>query len=315
MPFGASQFAIARGNAFEAKVTANGGAELLSLLRERLGLPLPEVSYDDLSSAAGHETLEMRYRRTRQLLLGSARSEDDAGTLFDHPMLRMDIGGRYAYLEPDLIAFKLGNLFRVVEIKSFPVIDRHADPRKVAAAAGQSAVYVMAVRQLLQENGENPDMVSHEVVLVCPRDFSNQPTLALVDVRKQMTVLSRQLQRLADLGELVATLPPNLTLHLGSEAEPRSVGELMDVLAHLEARYAPECLSTCELGFLCREQADGSTAALGRTVREDLGGVDTIASALSLARGTMQPGEQEIESARLLQTAARLRRECLGGAA
>jgi hypothetical protein len=39
-PFGQSQFAITRGNAFEAQVKANGCAELLRLLREQLGLPI-----------------------------------------------------------------------------------------------------------------------------------------------------------------------------------------------------------------------------------------------------------------------------------
>ncbi len=36
-PFGQSQFAFMRGNAFEARVKADGGAELLRLLYERFG--------------------------------------------------------------------------------------------------------------------------------------------------------------------------------------------------------------------------------------------------------------------------------------
>src|SRR5207249_4695409 len=126
------------------------------------------------NSVAGHETLEARYRRTRQLLAHAARSDQDAGTLFDHPLLRMNIGGREVYLEPDLVAFRLRDRFHVVEIKSFPVIDRRADARKVASAAIQSAVYVLAMRQLLAQLGVDPALVSHEVFLVCPEDFSNR---------------------------------------------------------------------------------------------------------------------------------------------
>src|SRR5437879_1301867 len=48
--FGQSQFAITRGNVFEAQLKANGCAELLQLLRETLELPIPEASYDDLES-------------------------------------------------------------------------------------------------------------------------------------------------------------------------------------------------------------------------------------------------------------------------
>ncbi len=316
--FGLSQFAIARGNAFEAFVKANGCAELLRLLRDRLGLPLPEVSYDDLNSVAGHETMEARYRRSRQLLARAARCDADSGTLFDHPLLQMMIAGRTVYLEPDLVAFQLRNQFHVVEIKSFPVIDGRADPGKVAAAATQSAVYVLALRGLLKELGADPAMVSDEVFLVCPQDFSNRPTAARVDVRKQLSVLQRQLARIARVGTLVSALPVGLTLDLridGAGVPTRPVDELVDTLSQIEARYAPECLATCEMAFFCRAGAHGCTAALGRSVQEDLGGVETVAAALGLASGTRDPGEHEREAAEVLQLAERLRRECLGGVA
>ena len=47
---GASQspFALARGAVFEAQVKASGAADLIRLLRGKLGLALPEVPYADL---------------------------------------------------------------------------------------------------------------------------------------------------------------------------------------------------------------------------------------------------------------------------
>src|ERR1700756_2074424 len=39
-PFGQSEFAITRGNAFEAQVKENGAAQLLALLREHLRLDI-----------------------------------------------------------------------------------------------------------------------------------------------------------------------------------------------------------------------------------------------------------------------------------
>jgi hypothetical protein len=317
-PFGQSEFAIARGNAFEALVKANGCAELLRLLRERLGLSLPEVSYDDLNAVGGNEGLEARYIRSRQLLSRAARSAEEAGTLFDHPLLRMVVAGRWVYLEPDLVAFRLRDRFHVVEIKSFPVIDGRADPEKVAAAAIQSAVYVLAMRQLVESLALDPRMVSHEVFLVCPEDFSNRPTATLVDVRKQLTTVRRQLSRLARLNTLLDALPADLTLDLRPDsagAATRPVGELVEALRHIEARYAPECLSVCEMAFFCRDEAGGSTASLGRSVQEDLGGVDSVAAAIGLATGARQPAEDQAEAAQTLQLAERLRRECLGGAA
>ena len=317
-PFGQSQFAITRGNAFEAQVKANGCAELLRLLRERLELPIPEVSYDDLEEVGGQRSPLVRHARTRSLLTRAAREGDDAGTLFDHPLLRLVVGGRHVYLEPDLIAFRLGGRFHVVEIKSFAVIDGQADGDKVAAAAIQSAVYVLALRDLLRETGTGPVDVAHEVILVCPENFSNRPVATFVDVRKQITVLHRQLSRLARIEALVDLHPPGLTfdLDLDDAGVPhRPAARLADDVRAVPARYAPECLASCEMCYFCRDEARGQTAALGRAAADELGAVPTVQVALGLAGGTITPADDQAEAAALLREAARLRQECLGATA
>ena len=134
--------------------------------------------------------------------------------MFDHPLLRLEVGGRHAFLEPDLIAFQLHGKFHVVEIKSFAVIDGQADGAKVAAAAIQSAVYVLALRDALAEQSIPPDAVADETILVCPENFSNRPVAASLDVRKQLTVLRRQLSRIARIDDLLDLLPPGLTFDL-----------------------------------------------------------------------------------------------------
>jgi hypothetical protein len=308
--FGQSQFAITRGNVFEAQVKANGCAELLTLLREKLGLALPEVAYDDLESVGGNLSPEMRHVRTRQLLGRAASAAEDAGTLFDHPMLRLEVGGRSVFLEPDLIAFQWKGQFHVVEIKSFPVIDGQADGTKVAAAAIQSAVYVLAMRGLLTGQGFAESAVAHDVVLVCPKDFSNQPTATFVDVRKQLTVLRRQLSRLTRIDALLSLLPPGLSL-----STTRPADDVATDLREIEARYMPECLNNCELCRFCRDEARGCTRALGRTVAEDLGGVETVETALGLARGELPVSPEQVEAATLLRLAWSVRQECLGSAA
>ncbi len=317
-PFGQSQFAITRGNAFEAQVKANGCAELLRLLREHLGLSIPEVSYDDLNDVGGNTGLVVRHVRTRSLLARAVNSGSDAGTLFDHPLLRLQVAGRPVFLEPDLIAFQLGGRFHVVEIKSFAVIDGQADGDKVAAAVIQSAVYVHALRELLAGHGMAEDAVADEVVLVCPENFSNAPTAALLDVRKQLTVLRRQLARLASIESLLDVLPADLTFDLGMDDDgvpSRSPAELRDAIFTVDARYAPECLASCEMCFLCRHEAQGRTETLGREVRDELGAIDSIAAVLGLADGTLAPADDQAEAAGLLRAAARLRRECTGEAA
>ncbi len=323
--FGQSQFALSRGNAFEAQVKANGCAELLRLLREHLGLPIPEVSYDNLDEVGGDTSLPVRHARTKALLGRAASAAGQgvgagtgAGTLFDHPLLQLEVAGRPVYLEPDLIAFQLADRFHVVEIKSFSVIDGQADGDKVAAAVIQSAVYVLALRALLAGFGRGPEAVADDVILVCPENFSNAPTAALLDVRKQLTVLRRQLSRLERIDSLLDLLPFDLTLDLEPDAAgmpTRNPASLTLATQMLEARYSPECLANCEMSFFCRAEARGLTAALGRDVRDDLGAIDSIASVLALADGSLTPSVEQTEAADLLRTADRLRREFVGGAA
>jgi hypothetical protein len=307
-PFGQSEFAISRGNAFEAQVKADGAAQLLTLLRDHLGLDITEAHYTDLNEVGGNETSELRHVYTRQRL---TTADEQKGTMFDHPLLRLPVGGRHAYLEPDLIACKLGGKFRIVEIKSFAVIDGQADPAKVAAAAIQSAVYALALRDLLGDD----DKVHDETILVCPENFSNKPTATSIDVRKQLTVLKRQLSRIARIEDLLAAYPADLTFDLDpdeNQVPQRPPGELVGAIRQVTANYAPECLSTCELCYLCRDEALGTTGALGKPVREDLGGIEYTTQVLRLASGH-EPPPDRAEVAALLVKAASLRAELRAG--
>ncbi|WP_203842202.1 hypothetical protein [Winogradskya humida] len=300
MGFGQSRFALARGNGFEAMLKADNCALLLSVLRDVLGLDTPSVSYDDLGDD-DDATLGARHGRTRKLLAAAANA-----ALVDHPLLTLDVAGRQVFLEPDLIAFQVEGKLHVVEIKSFAIVDGQADSAKVSAAAVQAAVYVLALRRLLAELGHDPALVSHDVVLVCPKDFSLTPAAEVIDVRKQLATLTRQLTRLASVSDLAAALPPGVSFDM---AMPPA--DLVASLHAVEARYAPECLSTCELAVFCRHESAGHTAALGRPVRDALGGVETINEVLELAAGTRTPTEEQVEAAALLQAAARLRAEIL----
>ena len=308
--FGQSRFAIARGNAFEAQVKENGAAQLLTLLCDHLDLDVTEAGYTDFNDD-DDASRELRHVRTRHGLTGQ---DHGPRTLFDHPLLRLRVGDRYAYLEPDLIALRLDGSFRVVEIKSFPVIDGQADPGSVAAAAIQSAVYVRALRDLIAEAGGDPGQVSHETILITPRDFASRPIATSLDVRKQLGVLDRQLIRMAKIEDLLAPYPQTLTFDLdpddaGTPRRPRD--ELASAIAVVPANYAPECLATCELCLACRHEAAGSTRALGKSISNDLGGIEYNAQALALARGQLPSAEQEEIAVRLLR-AAQLCEQLLG---
>ncbi|GAA3371823.1 hypothetical protein GCM10020367_24150 [Streptomyces sannanensis] len=306
--FGQSQFAFMRGNAFEARVKADGGADLLRLVYERMGggLPAPEPGGAHLPdlSAAGPEG---RAARTALALREATKAATAGGawTLLDHPMLALEVAGSPAYLEPDAVVVRPDGRWAVVEIKSFPMIDRSADPAKVGAAARQAAVYVLALERVaaLVEGAR----VAHDVLLVCPKDFSNLPTASVVDVRKQLSVTRRQLTRLTRVEEIAAELPEGICFDPGLPAE-----ELTAAVASLPAAYAPECLATCELAFHCREHARAADSVdpLGRGARAELGGLTTVDAVLSAAHGvTGDPADPTVAA---LRRAAALRAEALG---
>ncbi|KUL73236.1 MULTISPECIES: hypothetical protein [unclassified Streptomyces] len=305
--FGQSQFAFTRGNAFEAKVKADGGAELLRLVHERLdrraeppgGARVPELA---ATGPAG------RTART-ELALREAAEARGEWTLLDHPMLALDVAGSPAYLEPDAVVVHPDGNWTVVEIKSFPMLDGSADPAKVGAAARQAAVYVLALEEAadrLGASGAEVPRVRHRVLLVCPKDFSNLPTAAAVDIRKQRAVTARQLARLTRIEDIAAALPEGTCF---SPELPAPA--LTAAVESVPASYAPECLSACELAFHCRarSRASGAVTSLGRSVRAELGGLSTVEDVLSAARG--MSGDPDDPAVAALRRAARLRAEAL----
>lgn len=321
--FGQSQFAFMRGNAFEARVKADGGAELLRLVRETLdpaaGAP-EEARVPDLTAAGP----EGRTARTALAL----REATEAGdwTLLDHPMLALDVAGSPAFLEPDAVVVHPDGTWTVVEIKSFPMLDGSADPAKVGAAARQSAVYVLALEEVAARLGERRPghagddtepgasagvpvpVVRHRILLVCPKDFSNLPTACAVDIRKQRAVTRRQLARLTRIEEIAQTLPEGTCF--ATDLPPQ---QLTAAVESVPAAYAPECLSACELAFHCRERAraEGAVTSYGRSLRAELGGLTTVDDVLAAAHGTA--GDPDDPAVAALRRAATLRAEVLAG--
>ncbi|QKW19642.1 hypothetical protein HUT16_11715 [Kitasatospora sp. NA04385] len=336
-PFGQSPFAIRRGLLFESRLKRDGYAVLLEPLRRRLGVPDDELSslaVPDLLPAASPA---VRAERTAAVL-AEAAADPAAWTLLDHPLLRLDVAGSPAYLEPDALVVHAGRC-TVVEIKSFPVLDGSADPANVGAAARQAAVYVLALQEAaarragLPPSGdpyavqELPGAPELTVLLVCPKDFSTRPVAVPVDVRRELAVTRRQLSRMTRIEQLLEALPEGVTFDLARDASgapTRPAGELAEAVAAVPAAYAPECISTCELGFHCRSQARcaGAVEQLGRGVRGELGSLRTVEEALAAAgRGGEEGLEPELEgglgldeASERLAYAARLRAEALASA-
>ncbi|MET9720499.1 hypothetical protein ABZZ46_34565 [Streptomyces rochei] len=312
-PLAASSLALRNGAIFEQKVKADGGAELLRLLREVLGLPLNEAAHTDLAAVGTQDaSLQVRHAYTRTAILEAARSTGSVRTLLDHPILQLTVAGHPVYLEPDVVAFQIDGVFHIIEIKSFAVVDGQANPTKVAAAVTQAAAYILALRELLQSEGIDANLVSHNVILITPRNFSRTPTASIVDARKKIAALTRQLNRLTHIEPLLDTLPRHTTFDLAydqDERPTRDTKELNEALQTARTHYTPTCRHFCDLAYVCRSEArdEDLIDVLGSDVRDDLGGVDHITTALSLADGTRTPAPDQADLAAALQHAHAVR--------
>ncbi|KUN35835.1 hypothetical protein AQJ30_24555 [Streptomyces longwoodensis] len=317
--------ALSRGAQFEAQVKDQGGAELLSLLRDKLHLPLPEAAHTDLSVlGTSDRAMNVRHARTRSLILEAAHGKGASRTMLDHPVLELTVAGRPVFLEPDLVAFQSEGIFHVVEIKSFAVVDGQAPGDKAAGAVLQGAAYIIALQDLLTRAGFSPERVSTTLLLITPRDFSRRPMASTIDARHQIKSLRRQLDRLERIEDLLGQLPAGITFDLaydGPDARTRTAtrdrDDLTKALNTTEARYRANCRHHCQLAHFCRAQAhEGQLIdVLGSSASEDLGGIDTIAAALGLADGSRAPAPDQEDLATALRHAESIRNELFGGAA
>jgi hypothetical protein len=308
-----SKFALQRGNRFERLVKDDNYAELIRLLREA-GFPveavrvLPLRDLYPINPRNPAIALAKRAAETRNAIIAMAEGKVDAYNLIDGGALQWDFGGAIARLEADGIAWRIGDRIRVVEIKSFPVVDGRADPEKVGGAAWQTAVYVAALIDLLEAAGLDTSVVSNEVLLVCAKNTSLVPTVEKIDVSRQVRTLRRMLARRATIPMILAALPPGVTLDTAGMNEDEAAVHIAEVLDTLGTHYEASCLSTCPLAFHCRDTARvaGNPACAGL----DIGSVRSIGRALELAAGA-PPDSAEEDIADHLLRAARL----LSGAA
>jgi hypothetical protein len=308
-----SPFALTRGKAFEHLVKAYGYAELITLLRAELAAPVEEARVADLAATEGEPTNLRTLARQTENLLRNLLAETDSRVILDQPMLTLDIAGQTAYLKPHALTHRIGDRFYVVVIKSFAAIDGQAHPRKVADAAREAAVYVLALRRMFAALGAPPELAADRFLLVCPKDFGNRPYGRLIDLRQQLDAVTYQIDRLARAEDHAAALPADATLDLSTDEEQRQpvvpAERLARTLSSLEYLYRPSCLDFCELSRHCRDAAlaAGQPARLGSVVRDDLPGVDNTTIALRLAEGHVEPAADQREVVERLRAAARLR--------
>lgn len=311
---GQSPFAITTGNRFEGRLKEAGYKLLAEALRPFVELPREELVFENIGrrgKGRGTARLDERARRTDEVLVKIARGDADAPHIVDHPVLVFDLAGAKVYLEPDALAFRVGDHLELVEIKSYAIIDGQADPSKLAATAGQSAVYVIALQATLERLSFLPELVAPSVILVAPRNFGRTSVAHRVPLKKKIAALSRVLGAVPKTASIVKALPEDFTLDVdpaSSMTDEKRRAALTGAVRTLPMLYVPECLAGCDMARFCREQAiaDDDPSRLGRSARDSLAGVHKLADALRLATRGAGADESHLEPvAEALQNANR----------
>lgn len=317
MARGQSPFAITSGNQFEWRLKEGSGyALLVTALAPFVNIPTPPRVADlgaAKGMAPGDPALRARAKETEKVLAAIARDDKDAPHLVDHPVLVFNIAGTTVFLEPDALAFRVGKKLELVEIKSYPIIDGQGDPSKLAATAGQSAVYLLALRATLERLGFDPGILNPSVILVAPRNFGRMPTAHRVPLKKKMMALERVLRAVPSTDAVLdrLKLPKGFTLDVkpgAKEIDEVARAELDRAVRCLPMMYVPDCLSSCDMALYCRNQAivDDDPSRLGRAARDALAGVPKLSDALRLATQGTRPGEDHLHDiADTLQSAYR----------
>jgi hypothetical protein len=318
-PFGQSEFMFERGRMFERLVKQDAGdghcryGPLLELLRENLGFEAPEARIVNLRQELGTD-MAARARRTRRLLGEMADGREGFANIVDGAVLQASVAGDVANYEADGLAFRLGGLLRVVEIKSFPVVDGRADTVALAAALDQGALYILLVRMALEAEGLDPGLASDELVLVTPRNVGLTPTLHL----RRVTARIARIRRLL---EAIPTVLPagaaggasrfqDVASGDGRTAEER-IDSALEICDEVGTEFGAACQG-CGMYRLCRDRAFrlGAVELAGEEVARGLAGIADLGRAAELAEGGL-PTPMEAAAAETLVRTAGLRADAL----
>ena len=314
MPFGPANSAIVRGRAFERMVKAEGYRRLLEMLRDALGFDIRSVRVANLKERFRldpkdpYRSLRARADATAELIEAHLARNPDAPNLIDGAILTVELGGQVGYVETDSIALRFDGPIRVGEIKSFPIVDGRADPEKVGAAADQSAVYVLAMQDLVDRLGGDAERdVSTEILLIGAKNMGMIPVLYRHDVGRRIAHHRRQLAGAPDLEALVARVPPSMTFP-GPET-PNRADVIADIANATGTHYQPRCLSFCGMARWCRNRAREADepGRLGPAVVRLIPGVGSLVRAGELAAGAPSRNNEAPAAAALMRAARLIR--------
>lgn len=281
--FGASPFALFRGDQFERNLLRDGAERLYLELQRTEVLPDTSAGLLDLriSMNGGTDpslmTLDDACDKTLEALrtIGRASGDDLSGLpgVIAAATVKLPEGTMLpeALLILDLLVVRPGAEGRaevlVGEIKTYPDRGGHTDPKQLAQARAQLGLYLHAVRCVTADwpEDERPNL-RDEGFLVLSRPGSD---FARVRAHEQLRYQAARAERgFAMLESTSHALPPNWDDDTSDE-------ERLAAVLHAETHYSEACLSFCDLAGRCHGAAveAGSASVLGDAVASFVGNV------------------------------------------
>ena len=306
--FGQSPFAIARGKLFEDYIgPRNNYLPVVELLKETLGITIDPGRVLDLRKAPTmpeQDKWAWRAAETRKHLEALLRDEKTDYDLIAGAVMETDILGETQWFEADAVAFRAGDVLRVVEMKSFPTVDGRCDPSKTGSAFDQAAAYIFVLRRMAEDLGLDPKRISDEALLITPTNVSFQPSMHRHVVGRKLyrsRVLFEELRVEIEQQGPMTALPELDEARDEARAEADRVAAFASVADLLTTTYTPQCLNRCGAAKVCRARAlaAGDTIVAGPRVARDLVGVTGFDRAAALAAGATPDTEEEATAEKL----------------
>ena len=310
--FGQSPFAIARGHQFEEYIgPRNGYQPVVDLLNEHLSLDIEPSRVLDLRKRPESPKMSTedfwayRAKETTRHLEALLRDEDTGYDLIAGAVMETDILGETQWFEADAVAFRAGDVLRVVEMKSFPTVDGRCDPDKAGSAFDQAAAYIFVLREMAEKMGLDPTRISDEALLITPKNVGFTPTLHRHPVGGKLARSRVIFEELRD--EIAATgpmarLPEIDSAGNAASSEDARVASFEIAADRLTTSYTPQCLGRCGAAKVCRARAlaNGDPMVAGQRMARELVGIVGFARAEDLAEGAT-PDALEAAAAEKLQ--------------
>lgn len=292
VPDAMSPFAMTLSQSFERRLLANAGGSLLTAYREKGVLTQAEAKIGSIADVASGDSPIARLSReqeTQRLVALKRAGDPEARNLILKPQLPLTLVGVTHSIELDyLVSADADPFYRVGVIKSYADRGGKTDKSDIRSACREAVVGTLALQQLLEADGHDPELTGDSVDLILRAPGSFTPRLfpamraqsELASLRRALTSAPRDIEGIEQL------IPSGQTL-----ATP-------GVLDQLPNRYRSSCKEHCALWERCRAQAqaDAHPVILGDQAAELLAAAGSLDRAVDLLNGTGRPPENQAQA-------------------